>query len=72
MNVGAAVVVHLEGGGAWFFGCRLDLLIEQAWRSVLAVVELVVTWEAWSSSARRHVGSLVVQCLRCRLDGVSE
>jgi hypothetical protein len=49
VNVGAAVVVHLEGGGAWFFGCRLDLLIEEAWRSVLAVVELVVTWEAWSS-----------------------
>ena len=48
MNVGAAVVVHLEGGGAWFFGCRLDLLIEHACLRVLAVVELVVTWEACS------------------------
>ena len=49
MNVGAAVVVHLEGGGAWFFGCRLDLLIEHAWRSVLAVVHLCSSETSWSS-----------------------
>ena len=52
MNVGAAVVVHLEGGGAWFFGCRLDLLIEQAWRSVLAVVHLRSSETSWSSSRK--------------------
>ena len=53
MNVGAAVVVHLEGGGAWFFGCRLDLLIEQAWRSVLLLL---------NSSSRGKLGRPVGKC----------
>ena len=53
MNVGAAVVVHLEGGGAWFFGCRLDLLIEQAWRSVLLLL---------NSSSRGKLARSVGKC----------
>ena len=41
--------MHLEGGGAWFFGCWLDLLIEQAWLRVLAVVNLRSSEASWSS-----------------------
>ena len=36
-------------GDAWFFGCWLDLLIEQAWWSVLAIVDLIVLSGSWSS-----------------------
>ena len=61
--------MHLEGGGAWFFGCRLDLLIEQAWLRVLAVVNLRSSEASWSSCREvcsgRKLGGHVRQAVAC-------